>query len=108
METGFELHDTMIYASAKPPLTHRRCEQSFEYMFVFVKGKLKTFNPIMRDNKYAGESAVRKWQNSASKDGSATRPRDIVEDRKVLPQSIVDNIWDYNAPKLQGARRSLF
>src|SRR5689334_10670045 len=34
MEIGFKLHDTMIYASEKPPLTHNRYEQQFEYMFV--------------------------------------------------------------------------
>ena len=44
---GLNLHDTMIYYRNSPPLTHRRYEQFFEYMFVFVKGTLKTFNPIM-------------------------------------------------------------
>lgn len=52
MEIGFKLHDTMIYQKKTPPLTHRRYEQEFEYMFVFVKGKLKTFNPIMIPKKY--------------------------------------------------------
>jgi hypothetical protein len=33
------------------PLTHNRYEQSFEYMFVFSKGKPKTFNPIMIDTR---------------------------------------------------------
>lgn len=38
-EIGFRLHDTMIYQKANYiPLTHRRYEQSFEYMFVFSKG----------------------------------------------------------------------
>lgn len=44
---GFKLHDTMVYL--KPdykPLTHNRYEQQFEYMFVFVKGKLSVFNGI--------------------------------------------------------------
>ena len=37
-EIGFRLHDTMIYQKANYiPLTHRRYEQSFEYMFVFSK-----------------------------------------------------------------------
>lgn len=46
MDIGFKLYDTMIYASSKPPLTHKRYEQEFEYMFVFSKGMPKTFNPI--------------------------------------------------------------
>ena len=44
---GFNIHDTMIYASEKPPLTHNRYEQKFEYMFVFSKARPKSFNPIM-------------------------------------------------------------
>ena len=47
-EVGFNLHDTMIYQKASfIPLTHKRYEQSFEYMFVFSKGKPNTFNPVM-------------------------------------------------------------
>jgi len=46
-EVGFRLHDTMIYAKTNPtPLNHNRYEQSFEYMFVFSKGKPATFTPI--------------------------------------------------------------
>jgi len=46
-EAGFNVHDTMIYAKENPiPMNHNRYEQVFEYMFVFAKGKPKTFNPI--------------------------------------------------------------
>lgn len=56
MEVGFNLHDTMIYQKANYiPLTHNRYEQSFEYMFVFTKGKPKTFNPILVPCKNAGK-----------------------------------------------------
>ena len=54
-ETGFNLHDTMIYRKINyVPLTHNRYEQEFEYMFVFSKGKPKTFNPIKIPCKTAG------------------------------------------------------
>lgn len=54
-DIGFNLHDTMIYKKQNyVPLTHKRYEQEFEYMFVFCKGKLKTFNPIKIPCKYAG------------------------------------------------------
>ena len=54
-EVGFNLHDTMIYAKENYiPLTHKRYEQAFEYMFVFTKNKIKTFNPIMIECKTAG------------------------------------------------------
>ena len=48
-EVGFKLNDTMIWNkgsfTAVGALKYRYA-QTFEYMFVFVKGKLKTFNPI--------------------------------------------------------------
>ena len=46
-ECGFKLHDTMIYRTSKPPQNQKRYEPEFEYMFVFVKGKINTFNPVM-------------------------------------------------------------
>ena len=55
MDCGFNLHDTMIYAkNSYMPLTHNRYEQQFEYMFVFSKGKPKTFNPIKIKSQTAG------------------------------------------------------
>jgi DNA modification methylase len=44
---GFNLHDTMIYQTNKPPMNDNRYQKEFEFMFVFSKGKPKTFNPIM-------------------------------------------------------------
>ena len=47
IQEGFNLHDTMIWV--KPHFANpssNRCHQVFEYMFVFTKGKPKTFNPI--------------------------------------------------------------
>jgi DNA modification methylase len=54
-DCGFNLHDTMIYAKHNPiPLTHNRYEQQFEYMFIWSKGKPKTFNPITQPCKSKG------------------------------------------------------
>lgn len=54
---GFNIHDTMIYEKtgmAYPDST--RYHNVFEYMFVFTKGKVRTFNPIKdRPNKYVGK-----------------------------------------------------
>lgn len=56
MAIGFNLHDTMIYYKDNPcPVGgNNRYYQAFEYMFVFSKGKPKTFNPLTetRRNKY--------------------------------------------------------
>ena len=61
MECGFNLHDTMIFAKQNPiPQTHKRYEQAFEYMFIFSKGKPKTFNPILEVCKGAGQKRNRK------------------------------------------------
>lgn len=59
MECGFRLHDTMIYHKINyVPLTHNRYEQCFEYMFVFSKGKPKSFNPIRVPCKQAGHPEI--------------------------------------------------
>ena len=48
-EMGLKLHDTMIWTKGgftAVGALKTRYAQVFEYMFVFVKGKLKTFNPL--------------------------------------------------------------
>ena len=48
-EVGFNLHDTMIYAKNNVGMydpRNKRYKQSFEYMFIFSVGKVKTYNPI--------------------------------------------------------------
>jgi len=53
---GFNLHDTMIFRKVNPiPQNHNRYEQCFEYMFVFSKGKPKTFNPLLVETKHGGK-----------------------------------------------------
>lgn len=55
MESGFTLHDTMIYYKNNPmPSGGDRYHQAWEYIFCFSKGKPKTFNPIMVEAKYGG------------------------------------------------------
>lgn len=55
-ECGFNLHDTMIYQKENyVPLSHNRYEQCFEYIFIFSKGKPKTFNPIKIPCKHPGK-----------------------------------------------------
>ena len=59
IDVGFNLHDTMIYQknNSSLPDPTRYC-QSFEYMFVFSKGKPQTFNPITdRARKWLGRSS---------------------------------------------------
>lgn len=47
IDAGFSLYDTMIYQKSGSSFPSKgRYTQIFEYMFVFSKGKPKTFNPI--------------------------------------------------------------
>jgi DNA modification methylase len=90
-EIGFNVHDTMIYAKSNYiPLTHNRYEQQFEYMFVFSKGKPKTFNPLMKENKQVGQ--IKGGTFRQSKDEKGARHKDI----GVAKESIKPNIWFYN------------
>jgi len=76
-EVGFNLHDTMIYHKKNPiPLTHNRYEQCFEYMFIFTKGRPKTFNPILENCKTSGSYTHRR--NTGRVKESATRNRDEI------------------------------
>lgn len=56
MECGFRLHDTMIWEKESCAFPDSiRYYPNFEYMFVWSKGRPKTFNPIMdRKNKWGG------------------------------------------------------
>jgi len=93
MECGLNLHDTMIYMSHKPPLTHNRYEQAFEYMFVFSKGKVKTFNPLLKKNLHSGQNALRNGKWASGQDNSAIRQREGF--KKIKDYSIKNNVWFY-------------
>jgi DNA modification methylase len=91
-EIGFNIHDTMIYKKKRiVPLTHNRYEQAFEYMFVFSKGKPKTFNPIMVDCIYAGTET---WgKPSFHKTSSSGLVQ--VEKKKINNKKQKENVWEY-------------
>lgn len=104
MELGFNLHDTMIYQKRNyVPLTHRRYEQSFEYMFVFSKGRPKTFNPIMIPCKGAGKVELYGSSRRRQIDGAqAMRSPDVVEYKETKKEKIHPNVFSYSC----GASRS--
>jgi site-specific DNA-methyltransferase (adenine-specific) len=88
---GFNLLDTMIYykqnyAPAYPTL--RRYANQFEYMFVFSKGKHKTFNPIQKEKVRIASG----MSSFTKKDGSK-----IVKyvDRNTRPTKDASNVWGY-------------
>lgn len=95
---GFNVHDTMIYQKVNYiPLTHNRYEQSFEYMFVFSKGKPKTFNPIMIPCKNAGkiESYGNKRRSVLDEKQAMRAPEGIIY-KKTKNEKIHPNIFSYS------------
>lgn len=90
-ECGFNLHDTMIYMSDKPPFSHNRYEQKFEYMFVFSKGKPNTFNPIMEKSKYAGSDKSARTFRHTGAELEKTHIKNNVKDEKIK-----GNVWYFS------------
>jgi site-specific DNA-methyltransferase (adenine-specific) len=94
IDCGLNLHDTMIYQKDNPPPVggSNRYYQHFEYMFVFSKGKPKTFNPILRKrrNKYNDKRTERTKGFNRDADGNFTKKKvSLIGDVKI------GNIWKY-------------
>lgn len=100
MECGFSLHDTMIWNkggfSAIGALKVRYAPV-FEYMFIFSKGKIKTFNPI-KDRKtiYGG---IQKSGTIRQKDGS-TKPMSKTMTINEYGQRY--NVWEISPQRQRG------
>ena len=92
---GFNLHDTMIYAkNAVGVVGSKYCyQQSFEYMFVLTKGKIRTFNPI-KDlvPKNAGKPTRYTKNAKSNTEGYSTETH-----VKIAPKTPKrKNVWYYN------------
>ncbi len=89
VESGFNLNDTMIWEKTNPmpQVKQPRYNQVFEYMFIFSKGKPKTFNPIMVDCKTAGQD-----YKSTCKKITKGKERQHKE-FKINKQKVASNIW---------------
>lgn len=95
VENGLNLNDTMIWRKTNPmPVVKQpRYTPCFEYMFIFSKGKVNTFNPIMRDCKSGG-----KLYNSTSKIIGGEKGRRKID--YVINSQMVDyNVWDIAVAK---------
>ena len=88
MQCGFYLHDTMIYkkANALPNANSKRYRQCFEYMFVFSKGEINTFNPIKVEVKRFDIGKQRQ------KNGSIEKYEKKYSENK---ERKIDNIFEY-------------
>lgn len=97
MENGWNLFDTMIWEKSNymPGAPHRYAD-AFEYMFVFSKGKPKTFNPIKIPCVTAGQNQTWSMRPHESK---VWKKKGVKEVRSTLPEKIKGNIWTYSTGK---------
>jgi site-specific DNA-methyltransferase (adenine-specific) len=89
-EIGFNLHDTMIYETNKPPMNDRRYQACFEFMFVFSKGKPVTFNPLKRPSRKAGTKRIGTTYREANNTLKEQWRGGVVAD-----ETILESIWYY-------------
>lgn len=103
ISVGFTLHDTMIWRKSNfsnPAST--RYHQVFEYMFVWSKGKPKTFNPLMdRPNIYAGKKGAFGKNTVTNRDGSKTE-RDV---KINTDMGMRHNVWDVKTSGQDGSAK---
>lgn len=94
-QIGLLLHDTMVYNRTGPYPDPTRYWQSFEYMFVLTKGKIKTANLIAdKKNATGGTSATRPKLNR-QQDGEM--PEYTGRKRIRHEFGVRENVWRINA-----------
>lgn len=98
MEIGWNLHDTMIWKKDSCAFPERtRYYQNFEYMFIFSRGRPKTFNAICdRRNKYAGMNIHGTFRN---KDGSTTARGETWKSSVCKDYGSRFNVWEMPSEK---------
>ena len=89
-DVGFNVNDVMIWnkTNPMPQVRQPRYNQVFEYMFVFSKGKPKTFNPIMVPCKTSG-LLYKSTAKQITTDKNRIHKEMVINKEKVSP-----NIWD--------------
>jgi DNA modification methylase len=102
-EIGFNLHDTMIWYKSNPiPSKSNRYQSSFEYMFVFSKGKPKTVNYLFDKNNSKG--IVKR--NNINKEIKSVRGKKI-DYLCINSGRIRHNLWSYSIGMNQSANDNI-
>lgn len=97
-ECGFNVHDTMIYSRQSAFPSNVRYEQHFEYMFVFSKGKPKSFNPLKvkksdKSKLSEGNNVFTKRQKDGTMKQLDEKAIKRLKDKSNDPETIDKNIW---------------
>jgi site-specific DNA-methyltransferase (adenine-specific) len=95
MELGLRLHDTMIYATAKPPQTGDRYQQCWEYMFVLSAGKPKTVHLLTETCRYKGWQTTARYRRRDGDLGATTDQDGRTAKRTIAETKPRENIWWY-------------
>jgi site-specific DNA-methyltransferase (adenine-specific) len=94
MQCGFILNDTMIYQKENPipQFKSTRYTNAFEYMFIFSRGKPKTFNPIKEPSRSFGR-VDKNYKGQRFANGI----HNTKEVKQVRKEKLLTNIWIYDA-----------
>lgn len=93
VNTGFNLHDTMIFRKTNPvpQIYRKRYNNEFEYMFVFSKGAVATHHALKMPCLHAGlelkGTTYKNYSKGEQKRGKLANP--------VKSEKIKGNIWEY-------------
>jgi DNA modification methylase len=89
MNNGLRLHDHLIWVKSGTPFPSQyRYRNVWENMFIFSKGKQKTFNPIQKKNKTAG--AIRYSRQYRNRNGEFVRGFNGIPIKEYGNE---DNVW---------------
>ena len=104
-EIGFKLNDTMIWQKPNPfpTMGHKRYTQSFEYMFVFTKGKSAVFNPIKEPCVKAGQT-----YNSTTREKNGGNPTRKFKNYIIGDTKIKGNIWNIGVAQERTGHPAIF
>jgi len=99
-EIGMKINDTMIWVKnsfTAVGALRTRYAQTFEYMFIFTKGKGKTFNPITdKKNKCVGKNIHGEIRE---RDGSTKPMHSAMVGKKIREYGIRYNVWNIDSVK---------
>lgn len=104
MDIGFNLSDTMIWNKPNPApiFPAKRYRQSFEYMFVFVKGTVKTFNPIKVKCKKAGQAFN---SDIETRRGNGQKEHRVF---KINETKVDSNVWSITVDQRRNGHPAVF
>ena len=100
-EVGFNLHDTMIYHKDSCPFPETtRYYPSFEYMFVFTKGKIATVNLLSdKKNRQYGDRVASSTQRGKDGKTSSVSAKKTNPNKTVKEFGVRQNVWKYSPGK---------